>query len=55
MFGLMNAWSPTPELSVDVGVLGILLDKLSTWWYLIAHKHREYAISFGSIIDGNLA
>ena len=41
-------------LCVDVCVVGIGFDKVSTRTYIFAHEHREYAVGFGYIVDGHL-
>ena len=42
------------RLSVNVGVGGVLLDELATWFYVIAHQHGEYLVSLSSIFDSYL-
>ena len=41
-------------LSVDVGVGCVLLDELAAWFHVFAHKHREYAVGLGGIVDLHL-
>lgn len=41
-------------LCVDVGVSGVLLDKLAAWLHVVAHKHGENLIGIGGILDGHL-
>lgn len=51
---LSDYHSITLRLRIDVSVCGILLDELSARLHIIAHKHREYLVSFCSILDGYL-
>ena len=40
-------------LCVDIGVCGILFDKLAARFYVVSHQHREDFVGFGSVLDGD--
>ena len=37
-------------LCVDIGVCGVLFDKLAARFYVISHQHREDFVGFGSVL-----
>src|SRR5210317_317860 len=41
-------------LSIDIGILGMLLDELPPWWNLISHEHGEDPVGFSSTVNGDL-
>ena len=41
-------------LSVDIRVVGILLDELAPWFHVIAHEHGEYLVCLSGILYGHL-
>lgn len=39
------------RLCVDVGISGIVFDKLPSWRNVVAHQHGEDVVGFGGILD----
>ena len=43
-----------PKSSIDVGISGIILNKLAARWHIVTHQHGEYIISIGVILNFHL-